>query len=48
MLGKLRRVFLFNYVKHNAIRRTECAATGPLILRFEGPRRSDMRYYYAE
>lgn len=46
MFGKLRRIFLFNYVRHNVIRRTECAESGPLIIRFEGPVRSSMRYYY--
>jgi len=46
MFGRLRRVCLFNYVKHNRIRRTECAAKGPLILRFEGKQRSLKTYYY--
>ena len=45
MFGKLRRVFLFNYVRHDKIRRTECAERGPLIIRFEGPQRSPTRYY---
>jgi hypothetical protein len=46
MFGRLKRRFLFNYIKHNQIRRFECAAKGPLILRFEGKQRSPTRYYH--